>query len=208
VQRRGRERAPPARAGPGQASLQIAGNQELDSALAQIGEMLVPHFADHCFIDVVADDLFIRRMQRHAGGWTPPPGTWVPTGGQIRFPAGHFCQQAMALLDTVLVTDMTRASFPAPSAPSKALSMELELTSVLAAPLYINGTLLGVISMARSRLTSRTQPNYTTCDRDLLTALANEVAIAIRNAQRQQSPAATSRTSKSRWVLPTSTFAS
>ena len=187
--RRRRRPLPRVRSGrlPGRTSLPVTEGQELDSALARIGEMLVPQFADHCFIDVVLGDVFIRGMQRHAGNWTPPPGTWVQTGGQILFPAGHFCQQAMALLDTVLVTDMTRASFPAPSAPSKALSMELELTSVLAAPLYVNGTLLGVISMARSGLTSRTRPHFTTCDRDLLTTLANEVAITIRNAQRPQS---------------------
>jgi GAF domain-containing protein len=168
---------------PRGAGLPATGSQERDAVLTQVGEMLVPQFADHCFIDIVHGGTLIRSLQRHAGDWTPPPGIWAPTGGQVHYPAGHFCQQAMALLDTVMVTDMKHDNIPAPSAPSKALSQELEVTSVLAAPLYANGELIGVIAIARSRLTSRTQQHFTTCDRDLLTTLAGKAAIAIGSAQ-------------------------
>ena len=29
-------------------------------------------------------------------GWQPPPGSWAEVGEQVRYPEGHFCQQAMA----------------------------------------------------------------------------------------------------------------
>jgi GAF domain-containing protein len=181
--RRGRHRAPlsgvPPRRKVRKIGAQVTGNQQLDATLLQVGEMLVPQYADHCFIDVLHGDVLIRRLQRHASGWTPPPGTWAQTGEQIRYPAGHFCQQAMARLDTILVIDTTPERFPAPSAPSLALSMKVEMTSVVTAPLCTHGALLGVISIARSGLTSRSQPHFTTSDRDLLSAVASKVATAI-----------------------------
>jgi hypothetical protein len=42
--------------------------------------MLVPQFADHCFIDLFQGEQLIRRVQRHASDWVPPPGTWAKTG--------------------------------------------------------------------------------------------------------------------------------
>ncbi len=161
---------------------QLAGSLEIDARLQHVAEMLVPQFADHCFIDLFQGDALIRRVRRHAGGWTPPAGTWAQTGEQIQYPEGHFCQQAMARLETVIIADVTPREFkefPAPSAPSKGLSRKMELTSILAAPLYTRGVLLGVISVARSGLTSRTQPHYTASDRDQFTIVARKIAAAI-----------------------------
>jgi len=59
---------------------------------------------------------------------------------------------------------------------------EAGLTSVIAAPLYARGELLGVMSLALSRLTERDERHYDTPDRDLIGAIASRVAIAIDNA--------------------------
>ena len=59
---------------------------------------------------------------------------------------------------------------------------EAGLTSVLAAPLYARGELLGVMSLALSRLTDREDHNYDPPDRDLIGAIASRVAIAIDNS--------------------------
>ena len=78
------------------------------------------------------------------------------------------------------------------------------LTSVLASPLYARGELLGVISLALSRLTDRPDPHYDLSDGDLIGAIASRVAVAIDNAMLfeaerrtalafQQSPAAAGR---------------
>jgi serine phosphatase RsbU (regulator of sigma subunit) len=53
---------------------------------------------------------------------------------------------------------------------------------VIAAPLYARGELLGVMSLALSRLTERDEHHYDAPDRDLIGAIASRVAIAIDNA--------------------------
>ena len=164
---------------------QLAGSLEIDATLQHVAEMLVPQFADHCFIDLFQGDALIRRVQRHAGGWTPPPGTWTQVGEQIRYPEGHFCQQAMARLDTIIATDLTEDRgdrYPPPSTQSMATAKEVGLTSILAAPLYARGVLLGVMSLALSNLTDRTERHYATADRYLIGAIASQVAVAIDDA--------------------------
>jgi serine phosphatase RsbU (regulator of sigma subunit)/anti-sigma regulatory factor (Ser/Thr protein kinase) len=160
----------------------LAGSLEIGTTLKHVAEILVPQFADHCFIDLFAGDQLFRRVQRHASDWVPPPGTWAQVGQQIHYPEGHFCQQAMARLDTIAVSDLESDLYPAPSPPSMAAAREAGLTSVIAAPLAARGELLGVMSLALSRLTERGKRHYGTPDRDLIGAIASRVAIAIDNA--------------------------
>ncbi len=53
---------------------------------------------------------------------------------------------------------------------------------MVAAPLYARGELLGVMSLALSRLTDREDRNYDPPDRDLIGAIASRVAVAIDNS--------------------------
>jgi serine phosphatase RsbU (regulator of sigma subunit) len=160
----------------------LAGSLEINTTLKHVAEMLVPQFADHCFIDLYQGDQLVRRVQRHANDWVPPPGTWAQVGQQIHYPEGHFCQQAMARLDTIAINDLDSGYYPAPSAESMSAAQQAGLTSVVAAPLYARGELLGVMSLALSRLTGRDEGHYDTPDRDLIGAIASRVAIAIDNA--------------------------
>jgi len=160
----------------------LAGSLELDATLRHVADMLVPKFADHCFIDLYAGEALIRRIQTHAGNWEPPPGTWASTGQQIHYPEGHFCQQAMSRLETIVVPDLQLGYYPAPNHASMVAADDAGLTSVLAAPLYARGELLGVMSLALSRLTNRDDPHYDMADRDLFGAIASRVAVAIDNA--------------------------
>jgi serine phosphatase RsbU (regulator of sigma subunit) len=160
----------------------LAGSLEIGTTLKHVAEILVPQFADHCFIDLFQGEQLIRRAMRHASDWVPPPGTWAQVGEQIHYPAGHFCQQAMARLDTIAINDLDSEYYPAPSPESMAAAHEAGLTSVIAAPLYARGELLGVMSLALSRLTEREEHHYDAPDRDLIGAIASRVAIAIDNA--------------------------
>jgi serine phosphatase RsbU (regulator of sigma subunit) len=160
----------------------LAGSLEIGTTLKHVTEILVPQFADHCFIDLFQGDQLFRRVQRHASNWVPPPGTWAEVGAQIHYPEGHFCHQAMMRLDTIVVTDMDIERYPAPSAESLAAAHAAGLTSVMAAPLYARGELLGVMSLALSRLTDREERNYDAPDRDLIGAIASRVAVAIDNS--------------------------
>jgi serine phosphatase RsbU (regulator of sigma subunit) len=160
----------------------LAGSLEIGTTLKHVAEILVPQFADHCFIDLFQGGQLVRRAMRHASDWVPPPGTWAQVGEQIHYPDGHFCQQAMARLDTIAINDLDSEYYPAPSPESMAAAHEAGLTSVIAAPLYARGELLGVMSLALSRLTERDEHHYDAPDRDLIGAIASRVAIAIDNA--------------------------
>jgi PAS domain S-box-containing protein len=160
----------------------LASSLELDVTLRQVAETLVPQFADHCFIDLLHGDALIRRAHLHSRGWMPEPGTWALVGEPIKYPKGHFCEQAMSQQDTIVVADLAEEKFPAPSPESLQACDDLSLTSVLAAPLIARGQLLGVMSLALSHLTERDERHYGADDRDFLSAIAGRVAIAIDNS--------------------------
>jgi serine phosphatase RsbU (regulator of sigma subunit) len=160
----------------------LAGSLELDVTLRQVAQILVPQFADHCFIDLFSGEKLIRRVQTHAAGWEPPTGTWARVGEPIYYPPGHFMQQAMARLETIVVPDLHAEYYPAPSEESRSAADQAGLISVLASPLYARGELLGVMALALSRLTERPDPHYDLSDGDLISAIASRVAVAIDNA--------------------------
>jgi len=160
----------------------LARSLELDLTLRHVAETLVPQFADHCFIDLFQGDKVFRWAQINAGGWEPKPGTWAAVGQQINYPEGHFCQQAMARRDAVLVSNLVYTDYPAPNQQSLQASEDVGLTSIVAAPLVARGELLGVICLALSQLTEREEQRYDIDDRDFLGAVASRVAVAIDNA--------------------------
>jgi PAS domain S-box-containing protein len=160
----------------------LAGSLELGVTLRHVADTLVPQFADHCFIDLFQSDKLVRRAAAHARGWMPRPGSWAAVGEQIKYPEGHFCQQAMARLDAVVVADMADEHYPAPSRESLRACDDVGMISIVAAPLCARGELLGVMSLGLSRLTEREEQHYDAYDRDFLSAIASRVAIAIDNA--------------------------
>jgi serine phosphatase RsbU (regulator of sigma subunit) len=160
----------------------LAGSLELDATLREVAQILVPRFGDHCFIDLFSGEKLIRRAVAHAAGWEPPAGTWARVGEAITYPPGHFVQQAMSRMETIVVPDLAADYYPAPSEQSMSAADQAGLTSVLASPLYARGELLGCISLALSRLTDRPDPHYDLSDGDLIGAIASRVAVAIDNA--------------------------
>jgi PAS domain S-box-containing protein len=160
----------------------LAGSLELGVTLQHVADTLVPQFADHCFIDLFQGEKLVRRAAVHARGWSPPPGTWAVVGEQIMYPEGHFCQKAMARQEPVLVADLQDEYFPAPNPGSLHVCHDVGLVSIVSAPLLARGELLGVMSLALSRLTEREEKHYDAHDRDFLGAIASRVAIAIDNA--------------------------
>ena len=164
---------------------QLAGSLEIGARLQHVAEMLVPQFADHCFIDLFQGDALIRRAAaarrrldaaagyldagRRAdpvpGGALLPAGDGAPEHGHRHRPGGGQGER-----------------YPPPSARSMAAAKQVGLTSVLAAPLYARGVLLGVMSLALSDLTDRTERHYAAADRYLIGAIASQVAVAIDGA--------------------------
>jgi PAS domain S-box-containing protein len=163
-------------------SERLAGSLELEQTLRGMADTLVPQFADHCLIDLFAGDRLVRRLSRHAGGWSPPPDTWVDPGEVIVYPVDHFASKAMSRREAILVEDLPGSDFTAPSGNSARLCNELGVTSVISAPLVARGELLGVMHLLLSNLSQRPVPHYDGFDRDLVGAIAGRVALAIDNA--------------------------
>jgi PAS domain S-box-containing protein len=160
----------------------LAASLELAQTLRQVTDTLVPQFADHCFIDLFNGEKLIRRVSRHAAGWSPPPGTWPEVGEPVSYPHDHFCSRAMGRRDAVLIEDLVQHRFSALTESILRLDDDMGMTSVIAAPLLARGELLGVMSLALSNLSRRPDPYYDGFDRDLLGAIAGRVALAIDNA--------------------------
>ena len=49
----------------------LAGSLEIGTTLEHVAEILVPQFADHCFIDLFQGNQLIRRAMKHASDWVP-----------------------------------------------------------------------------------------------------------------------------------------
>ncbi|GAA2827639.1 ATP-binding SpoIIE family protein phosphatase [Nonomuraea rubra] len=160
----------------------LAGSLYVEETLKRVAEMLVPQFADHCFIELMEGDRLVRRVSQHVQGWTPPSGTWKPVGAEIRYPSGHYADTALRRQETILVEDFSTNRSPAPHEGSARLCGEIGMTSAIVAPLLVRGETLGLMYLGLSNLTDRRSPHYDAFDRDFVGAIATRVALAIDNA--------------------------
>ncbi len=160
----------------------LASSLEFDSTMKSVAEILVPQFADHCFIDLFEHDGLVRRVSVHAQGWTPPNGTWFDVGEEVLYPDRHFISTAVRRMETMVISDLEPSMY-APSERSAQVAEQVGVTSAIAAPLRARGELLGVITLALSHLTYRDKRSYDGFDRDLVGAIASRVALAIDNAR-------------------------
>lgn len=160
----------------------LAGSLHVGETLSRVAEMLVPQFADHCFIELTEGERLIRKVSTHVKGWTPPPGTWKTVGSDIRYPPGHYAEIALRRQETILVEDFAQSGYPAVSEASSRLCGEIGMTSAIVAPLCARGMTLGLMYLGLSNLTDRRSPHYDAFDRDFVGAIATRVAIAIDNA--------------------------
>ncbi|WP_188197016.1 ATP-binding SpoIIE family protein phosphatase [Nonomuraea sp. SYSU D8015] len=160
----------------------LAGSLYVEETLKRVAEMLVPQFADHCFIELMEGDRLVRRVSQHVQGWTPPSGTWKPVGAEIRYPSGHYADTALRRQETILVEDFSTSRYPAPHDNSARLCGEIGMTSAIVAPLLVRGETLGLMYLGLSNLTDRRSPHYDAFDRDFVGAIATRVAVAIDNA--------------------------
>ncbi|PSK99691.1 PAS domain S-box-containing protein [Murinocardiopsis flavida] len=161
----------------------LASSLEFGATLKLVAEILVPQFADHCFIDLFDHDRLVRRVSVHAEGWSPPERTWYDIGDEVKYPEHHFVVKAMRRLEAVVVGDYVHEADVAPNEHSARVSAQVGVSSAIAAPLRARGELLGVLTLAMSNLTARGKTHYDGFDRDLVGAIASRVAVAIDNAR-------------------------
>lgn len=160
----------------------LASSAECSTTLKSVAEILVPQFADHCFIDLFEHDRLVRRVSVHAQEWTPPRGTWFDVGEEVVYPERHFVTTAIRRMETTAISEL-QPTMHAPSDHSARVAEQVGVTSVIAAPLRVRGEVIGVLTIALSHLTHRDKRIYDGFDRDLVGAIATRVALAIDNAR-------------------------
>ncbi|MGS2643327.1 SpoIIE family protein phosphatase [Streptosporangium sp. LJ11] len=160
----------------------LAGSLYVEETLKRVAEMLVPQFADHCFIELMEEGRLTRRVSTHVQGWSPPPNTWAPLGAEIRYPVGHYAEIALRRQETILVEDFSQTNYPSPGEANTRLAAEIGMTSAIVAPLCVRGETLGLMYLGLSNLTDRRSPHYDAFDRDFVGAIATRVALAVDNA--------------------------
>lgn len=162
-------------------SSRLASSLEFDPTVRGVAGILVPQFADHCFIDLYEHDRLVRHVSVHAEGWKPPPRSWYDVGEEVRYPERHFVTQSLRRLETVVSGEYMFES--SPSTRSDQVSRQVGVTSAIAAPLRARGEVLGVLTLALSGLSARQKETYGGFDRDFVGAIASRVALAIDNAR-------------------------
>ncbi|QVQ50658.1 SpoIIE family protein phosphatase [Spiractinospora alimapuensis] len=160
----------------------LANSLEFEATLKEVAGILVPQFADHCFIDLFEGDRLIRRVSVHAESWSPPPRSWSDVGEEVYYPPNHFAATAMRNQETILVRDFDQTGDEPGSIAAK-VSEQVGVTSGIAAPLRARGELLGVLMLGLSSLSPRTRTRYHGFDRDMVGVIASRVALAIDNAR-------------------------
>lgn len=160
----------------------LAGSLYVEETLKRVAEMLVPQFADHCFIELMQGDRMTRRVSTHVPGWKPPPDTWAPLGAEVHYPAGHYADIALRRQETVLVEDFSQTNYPSTGPAKSRLAAEVGMTSAIVAPLCVRGEVLGLMYLGLSNLTDRRSPHYDAFDRDFVGTIATRVALAVDNA--------------------------
>ncbi|NLT54886.1 MAG: SpoIIE family protein phosphatase [Actinomycetales bacterium] len=168
----------------GAATRALTESLDLDRTLTRFAELVVPRFADHCIVDLVAPDGRLRRSAlRHTPGLLADEEQepWTPVGEEVDYPAAHPVSR-MLVTGTARVDQGAPQSLDyeaiAPTDRSAAFARRVGLTSALTLPLRARGQLVGVASLVAS-VSGR---SFGEDDLALAVQLADRAAVAIDNA--------------------------
>lgn len=155
-----------------------------DVTLRQVADMLVPQFAEHCFIDLYGEDAVLRRqVLRHADNCRPVSEVWVDQGEEVNYAPGHFARRVLEYEESQLVEDIRLRNVDRTGRRGDDLCAKAGVRSIVAAPLKARGVLLGVLTLARSESRDRPGHCFDGDDHSLVGAIASHIAVAIDNAR-------------------------
>lgn len=162
----------------------LAESLGFDVTLRKVADILVPQFAEHCFIDLYDDGGVLRRhVLRHAASCLPAADVWVGLHEQVDYAPGHFCREVLEQEQSVLVEDLRRRKVDRLGSRGDDLCAKAGVRSVVAAPLKARGVLLGVLTLARSEYGERAGHCFDGDDHSLVSAIATRIAVAVDNAR-------------------------
>jgi signal transduction histidine kinase len=163
-----------------QASLSLS-SLDYETTLSHVARLAVPHFADLCLVDVVAEDGSIERVAiAHAA-----PLHHEIAGQILQQAPGrnseHPIRQVLELKQSRLLPTVTPEMLTGYARDENHLQLLLQLgiESVMLVPLLANGQALGVMSL----ISCSSERHYDTLDLALAEDLARRCAMAIENAR-------------------------
>lgn len=155
---------------------------DVDRTIERLCDLVVPTFADHCLVDLVTDQgAFQRRINRDARGLHPGKGGWTPPGSIVTYPAESPMVMAVRSGQSQLV-EIDPANFDysvmAPNGRPVDHLLSMGMASVLVAPLWARGSVVGLILLGTSGSGRHFGPDAVA----MATQLADRAAVAIDNA--------------------------
>lgn len=162
----------------------LAESLGFEVTLRKVADVLVPQFAEHCFIDVFDEDGVLRRqVLRHAASCQPAADVWLAVGDDVDYAPGHFAREVLDQEKAVHVEDLRRRTVDRMGSRGDDLCVKAGVRSAVAAPLKARGVLLGVLTLARSEYGDRPGPCFDGDDCSLINAIASRIAVGIDNAR-------------------------
>ncbi|MEW5959879.1 MAG: PocR ligand-binding domain-containing protein, partial [Chloroflexota bacterium] len=165
-----------------EAGKRLALSLDEETTLAQLQEMVVPAFADQCFIDLLIETKTVRRVL-HAG--TDPRQAHLKHSYELRYPADphypdHPVLQVIRTGEARLMPELTEAQLPAFAYDAAQLELIRQLgpKSGMIVPLTAQGCTFGAVSFIWAGSGRRYDP----ADLILAKDLANRTALALNNA--------------------------
>ncbi|HSH88904.1 MAG TPA: ATP-binding protein [Ramlibacter sp.] len=167
-----------------QASAELAGLTDYQATLDKIAHLAVPHFADWCTVDMLADGGSLHRVSvahvdpakeelaRELYRRFPPDPARITGGGPWNVIRTGQPEIVSNISDSMLAAAINNPDY-------LQVLRELGLRSYLGVPLTVRGKTLGVITF----VTTESKRNYTEEDKALAVDLAQRAAVAIENAK-------------------------
>lgn len=169
-----------------EAGKRLAFSLDEEAILTQLQEMIVPAFADLCFIDLLIGAKAIRRILYAEAGLLP---THLKPTDELCYPVdSHYSDspvlQVIRTGEARLMPELTEALLPAFAYDAEQLDLvrQLEPESGMIVPLTAQGCTFGVVSFIWAGSGRRYEP----ADLILAKDLANRAALALNNAHLYQ----------------------
>ena len=176
-----RKRAEEAQHFIAEASLLLANSLEYETALASVARLAVPHIADWCAVDIVAEDGTLQRLAvAHVDpakvAWAHELQRRVPYNPNAPSGVAQVLRTGQPEFYPEIPDEMLVASTPDPEILQ--ILREIGFTSVIVVPLLARGHIFGAITL----VSAESKRQYIPKDLALAEDLARRAAVAIDNA--------------------------
>ncbi len=164
-----------------EASAALASTLDYEAVINNLARLVVPRFADYCFVDLLQSDGSLRRVALTAADQGVEEALRDLTAGYPRDPNGLIVLPALQSARPLLISEVAEAFQEAEAVDPEhlALARRIGTRSMMTLPLIARDEVIGTMSMGMGESGRR----YIERDLTLAELLARRVAVAIENAR-------------------------